>query len=434
MKTMIPNYVSSTAPSELEKTVGQEAPVVAKRPLWQRFAAGLAVAALYSTIALGGVTGCGGNGGNDPLPDSGRPDVTMPDSGPEADTLPEGDSDVDAEPAGNPLDPVDYTTLAPQDGATVTSADSPLAVSMTVPGVPAGYTGPVPSSVDVVITAEGDNGTPSNTADDWSETVADETASLESTVQGSLDLSTANDGGELKDGEKVKFTFNASAEVGGENYERSATSTVTYQKDSDKPSVVNCYVKKASAGAGLGIECEGNDPTGGNLMGNWSVSSSLAGAQIFDTDVTHAQIVKTGGVLSASDVGLHNYSVTCGNGTDTSDPYDFTVPVDLHQSTLTLQCSTATGGTNHILLLPETTIDAIATACVTGHNPANKPDNAGEQDYVGDAAASCVPGAVNSLIAAEKQAHTHYNEGKTVADVYAGCTVDFAQVRYESDM
>jgi len=67
-----------------------------------------------------------------------------------------------------------------------------------------------------------------------------------------------------------------------------------------------------------------------------------------------------------------------------------------------------------------------------------KPNTSADPDYVLDVTTGCVQGAINGLTAAEKDAHKVYNnptytDPKTVDDVFANCTVDFAQVKYHHD-
>lgn len=377
---------------------------------WSKVGRSAAAASLIFTLGLNALnSGCGDSGNGNP--DSGS-DVYRPDS--------------DVSPS-NPLAPISSSSITPTDGKKVTSSDSPLTVGFKVPGKNPNYAGSDPSGIGAKVTASGDNATPSDTSDDWTTTITSKNgAKLDELVGGTLDLTTANNGSELKDGEKVKFGFEATAKgEDGKDYTQSATSTVSYEGTTNKLQVTGCYVTFSAAGGGFGAQCSCKDPNGKKVT--WNLTSDLTGAGISSIDDTTAIIAK--GVLSDADVGIHSFSTTCNNGTETSAQYSFLVPVDAHRSTLTLKCS---DGTNNTLLLPETSVDAVSKQCASGFNASLKPSNSSSQAYVLDVTSTCVEGAINGLAAAEKLAHKNYNQGKTVSDVYKSCTVNFAQTAYTS--
>ncbi|MFH1669750.1 MAG: hypothetical protein ABIA62_07525 [Candidatus Woesearchaeota archaeon] len=376
-----------------------------KRPLWQKIAAGTVAAALYVLPV-----GCG-NGKVDNPGDPG-PCVTNC-----------GDSDpVNGE---NPIKDFTFASIEPKDVSSAFGpSDSPLEVGLETPGVNPAYNGPAVSGVDVLVTATGDNGTVT-TSDDWTSTLIDQTAGLETYVSSTLNLATANNGGELKDGEKVTLDYILSvADADGTEHTRNTSKVFEYEREQvvNPVRVLSCYVNQSSLGTGLAMQCNGESDNGS--ITSWGLTTDLSGVMMGSSGAIFS------GAMGASDVGLHTYTVTCTDGTDTSDDYVFTVPVDEHSSRLVLHCQE---GNNETLKLPETSVDAVAQNCGVGFNPANKPDVATDPDYVLDVDHTCVQGAIDALPAAEKEAHTHYNAGTTVGDVYTTCTVDFAQASYLSN-
>lgn len=400
MKTIKPNNVSNYYDS-IEIIVDKE---TSKRPIWQRVSAGVIAAYAALVFGAGNMTACGDD-------NPGNPDtIVNPDSG-------SGQS---------PLSAVDYNKLLPSSGTSWTSSDSPAPIGGQTPKADLSWSGSVPNTVDVTIDVTGDNATPSDTSDDWNTSFSKNNASLDTTVTEALDLLTANKGSELKDGEKVSVKFIATANVDGKDYSQSGNTSATYKAD-NKLKVVGCYVSSAHVGDGLTMDCTGKDPAGKSLTDGWKLTSDLTGASIFGIDAVAGLITK--GALSDVDVGIHSYSVTCSNGTETSTPYSFSVPVDAHKSTILLKCS---DGSSETLLLPETSVDSVAKKCGTGFNASLKPNSNSSPAYVLEVTPTCVEGAINGLSTDEKKAHNNYNQGKTVSDVYKNCSVTSAQASYTS--
>jgi hypothetical protein len=370
-----------------------------KPSLWQRIVAGVAGVALYAMTAF--VPGCNGSNGN-----------------------------------GNAINPIpsDYNVAAnitPASGSGVGPDDDPLAVSLRTPQLsPECQADAVCSAAattdgaDVEVTATYDNATPSDTSDDETVNVATQNnAAWDTVVAGSVTMADAHGGAGLADGERITIDAVVTAtDTEGNAQTARGSATLTYEEGTtNQPPVVDrCNVSGSNEGSALQIICYAHDPEGADLYGRWSLTTDFPGAVITEEGFI-------GGVGGPSEVGLHNYSVTVSDGERTSAPYDFTVPYDEHRSTLLLHCN---GGSDNRLLLPETSVDAVATSCGTGFNPSLKPNSSSEPDYVLDVTPACVTGAIDSLPAAERSSHGHYNGGTTVSDVFSTCTVDFAQVIY----
>ena len=368
--------------------------------LLQKITAGVAVAALYVMTVFG--AGCDGNGPN--------PNVI------------------------NPIPPSYSVTanITPADGAGVGPDDDPLSVSLRTPALnPECAADPdcnelaAGDGVEVTVTATYDNATPSDSSDDETVTVASETgAAWDTTVTGNITMSNAHGGAGLADGERITLeaTLTATDTDGVAHTGNGSVEYVFEGEVTDRAVVDSCYVQKSNVGTALAMQCNAHDPLGRDLIGTWTLTTDLEGAIIADLSATASQIAAP--ALGVEDVGLHTYTVAVLDSAE----YAFTVPVDEHYSTLTLHCS---DGTNHDLLLPETSVDAVAEECGTGFNAALKPAALGQPDYVLDVNAACVPTAIISLSAAEREAHEHYNNGTTVSDI--SCALDFAQVRYRHD-
>jgi hypothetical protein len=355
-------------------------------------------------IAAGGVaySGCGDD------------DVTSDDGG---DVPAETDADVASDDAytNHAPDPIDVSSITPANGTAYNVGDR-IPFSFDVPNDEDG------DELTGVIHVTGDSDTtPGPSAGDYSKDIPI-SGPLTSGSHVSQDINTATagpGGAELPtraDGSATPYTLEIILED-GRGGEARAERNVTITKP---VRVTGCYVDGSSVGAGLAISCHG-ESSAGSITG-WNLTGGPTGAIVL-TDGTIARA----GMLGVGDVGLHTYTVSCTDGTNTSDEYIFTVPVDEHASVLRLHCS---GGSDNDLLLPETSVDAVASACGTGFNPDLKPAVEGGAHYILDVTPSCVQGAIDSLIAEEREAHTHYNNGTTVSDVYSGCTVDFAQVEY----
>jgi hypothetical protein len=298
-----------------------------------------------------------------------------------------------------------------------------LEVGLDTPAVPAecaadaDCAAAAAGGLDVEYEVVSDNATPGNTSDDVVLGTDSQTGvPFDSYTSTTVDLTGVPDGA----GIEARVTVTGTDSEGTEHSVEGSAGYVYEGEVTDRAVVDACYVNGSHVGTGLAMQCNAHDPLGRSLIGSWTLTTDLDGAIIADLSISSSQIAAP--ALGAEDVGLHTYTVTVLD----SDDYTFTVPVDEHYSTLTLHCS---DGTNHDLLLPETSVDAVAEDCGTGFNPTLKPAALGQPDYVLDVDAACVPAAISSLPAAELEAHEHYNNGTTVSDIL--CALDFAQVRYE---
>ncbi len=138
------------------------------------------------------------------------------------------DAGADA-PLGNPLEEIDTSTITPANGTIVGPEDDPLHVSLQTPGIIPGYSGTVPTTVDVTAMATGDRATLSDTTDDWVEEVFSNTGvDLDQITAGSIDLASASGGGPVN-GERIELAFTVSSVRPSGTYTREASVTVTYQ-------------------------------------------------------------------------------------------------------------------------------------------------------------------------------------------------------------
>jgi hypothetical protein len=357
-----------------------------------------------AALVAGYASGCDGD------------DVTVDDGG---DVPAETDADVASDDAytNHAPDPIDVSSMTPADGSAYNVGDR----------IPVGFDVPNDEDGDeltgiVHVTGDSDT-TPGPSAGDYSTDVPI-SGPLTSGSHVSQDIDTATEGpggAELPtraDGSATPYTLELVLED-GQGGEARAGRNVTVQGN-QPPVVDRCNVTHSNEGSALAITCSAHDPEGADLYGRWNLTTDFPGAIITEEGFI-------GGVGGASEVGLHDFSITVSDGELTSTPYDFTVPYDEHRSTLLLHCN---GGSDNRMLLPETSVDAVATSCGSGFNPTLKPNSSSEPDYVLDVTPACVPGVIATLPAAERDAHQHYNGGTTVDGVFSGCTVDFAQVIY----
>jgi hypothetical protein len=268
----------------------------------------------------------------------------------------------------------------------------------------------------------GDAGT-SDTADDWTVEVFNRTGiSLERYTSGSLDLFAVNGGSGARDAERIRLEFTVNSIRAGETFTRTASVIVTYHAPVENPVVVNgCGVTGASVGLALAIDCDAESP-GSSLA--WSVEGGPTGAAIDTTG--HIGMTR---LLESSDTGVASFTVTASDEVFTSEPFDFSVSVDVHASTLILVCDDAT---THEMLLPESSLDAVATGCGTGFDAGLKPATASDAIYTLDVDPGCVTTTIDGLDPAELAMHDHYNASTLVSDVFLSCTVVSASVSYES--
>jgi hypothetical protein len=387
--------------------------VSTSRPLWQRITSGI------TSLALLGITGYGAmacdknNGGQD---DAGSDACAACYDGGDGSAIPDG--------GNHPPSAIDDGSVTPPNNTSYNVGDT----------IPTGFTAPSDPDGDsldgkVVLSAPSQSFThefPLGTLTPGQHYGID------------IDTATANGGNALPAttaGTAYTIELVVSDGEGGESkVQRSVTLKGV---DPNKPRITGCYVTKSNVGAGFSADCfavDPNDSSGMSLVGNWHLlTTDLSGAMVMDKAAGVASVV-TARVMEASDVGLHNFSVTASNGTYTSDSEDFSVPADEHDCYLSLHCNS---GSNNRLLLPETSVDTVSTACFSGYNPSLKPNQNVQPNYVGDVNPTCAKTALDSLSTAEKEGIKHYNGGqtgdKTPWTVFSTCTVDFAQVEYDSD-
>jgi hypothetical protein len=322
-------------------------------------------------------------------------------------------------PGPNPNDPINpipsgYSVsdnMSPADGSTVTGSD--LEVGLQTPAVPAACAADADcaaaasAGLDVSYDIVSDNATPGNASDDVVLGTDNQTGvPFDSYTSTTVDLTGVPDGAGIE--ARVTVTGTDS-----EGTEHSVDGSADYVFDAGVTGpTANCDdVWSANIGNSLGINCTCSDPAD-----SFSLTGGPEGARIFND----GGIITTR-LLEASDVGLHTYSVTCTAGGVTGPAYEFTVPVDTHRSTLVLTCAE---GSNVPLLLPEISVDAVATACGHGlFDDSRKPASSADPEYIVDLDPACIDGAINALTADERAAHEHYNNGTTVSNVYTSCTV-----------
>jgi hypothetical protein len=402
MKTEKPEKISLLEQALTEDFNLTKEDDVQRRPysFMQRIAAGITMGALYLATALGGgaaLTACGPDGNGNAI-----------------NPIPAGYSVVD--------------NVTPANGSTFGASDNPLRVSVRTPQVSAECAADAEcadaaaAGGTATVTATYDNATPGNPGDDETVTIMEnENVNFDQTVSRDIDFASAHGGAGLADGEKLTLEATIVAvDSEGESHEVRGSVAYTFEGGATGPRVTGCNVAHSNVGTSLAIDC-----TCSQTAESWGLTGGPSG-----TIITSTGTIGTGRGMAASDVGLHTYHVTCTAGGVVSPDYVLTIPVDEHESRLVLHCSS---GTNNDLLLQETSVDAVASACGTGFNPALKPSTSSASDYVMDVNKDCVQGAIAALSADERAAHEHYNNGTTVPEVYSTCTVDFAQVRYHSD-
>jgi hypothetical protein len=247
-------------------------------------------------------------------------------------------------------------------------------------------------------------------------------------------MAAAHSGAGLADGEKINLEVIITAtDAQGTARTARGNAILTYAAATNPVRVNGCYVRNANVGNGLQIDCyatDSDDSTGASLVGNWDLTTAVSDATIGMTGS-----IRTGRGMEAGDVANHEYTVTASNGTATSDPFIFEVPVDTHGSILRIGCSDATQD----MLLQEHSVDAVSLACGHGgFNEANKPNTGADGRYtidVGDK--NCIQDAINALDPAERDAHRFYNGSasgdNTPLNVLSGCDFIHAQTEYFSN-
>jgi hypothetical protein len=338
-------------------------------------------------------------------------------------------SDADADTDGDAIDnhaptPIDGSSVTPVDGSVYDIGDL----------VPLAFTVPTDEDGDelngtIVVTGDSD-AVAGPSAGDYTNTVALGDLTPGARLTHDINTATAGPSGAAlptrADGTQTPYTLEIIVSDGQGGEARLARNVGLNGGSANPARVTGCNVSNSSVGAGLAIRCHGESSAG--TITEWNLTGGPTGAIILN-DSGEGAIARPG-VLGASDVRNHTYNVTCSDGTNTSDVYTFTVPVDEHVSTIMLDC----GGDLHNLLQQETTVDTVASACAegSGFNPVNKPsDSLPIHVYVVDLDEACVQGAIATLTPGERAAHRNYNNGTTVDDVYSSCTVTTAQAKYE---
>jgi hypothetical protein len=129
----------------------------------------------------------------------------------------------------NPLAELDTETISPADGTIVGPGDNPLEVSIEAPSIIPGFSGTVPSSVDVRCVAGGDAATPADAADDWSDEVFHHVdVPLGTLTTGTLDLDAVNGGSGAAGGESITLRFTATSVRPAGTFTREAAVTFHY--------------------------------------------------------------------------------------------------------------------------------------------------------------------------------------------------------------
>jgi hypothetical protein len=214
-------------------------------------------------------------------------------------------------------------------------------------------------------------------------------------VTATLDLSG------MADGEVV--TVRRETYLGGSGYSgsgRCVETEFTFGGPGDPVEVTSCVVLAAAAGVDLEIRCHGLAPGGmESLAGGWGIVGGPVGTEIADGEVTDPDHE-----MAAGDVAWHDFSVTASDGINTSAPFDFSVPVDLHGAYLSYDVYVGQEWyvvINYLALLPESAADEISLACAPGFDAANKPASAADAAYAVSVDGSCAQEAIEALPAAE---------------------------------
>ena len=351
----------------------------------------------FVTAAIALLLGACGDGGG-ASPDGGDTDT-------DADT--DGDTDIDAgtdsgTDAGTdteyidcsyPFGHVDHETLLPPHGATATHDYSPITVGFTTPI--ARPECPTDIGLDVWIYVTSASLPP------WVGLFAG-TVPQDERVTATLDLSG------MADGEVV--TVRREMYLGGSDYSGYGMSVETefmFGGPGDPVEVTSCVALAANVGADLEIRCHGLAPGGmESLAAGWGlvggpVGAEIAGGVIADPD--HE--------MTLGDLAWHDFAVTASDGINTSAPFDFSLPVDLHLAYLSYDVSV--GGEwyvaiNYRALLPESAADEISLACAPGFDVANKPASAADSEYAVSVDGACAQEAIAELPAAESAALYNY--------------------------
>jgi len=382
----LPEHVSMTPMpryDSLEAKVA-DAPVKAKPSLWKRVA-------VYGALLLGlaGAAAC--DGGNNP------PGPINP--------IPSSYSVAD--------------NMTPADGSIVTG--SSLEVGVQTPAVPAACAADADCAaaaaggLDVSYEIVSDNATPGNSSDD----VVLGTDSQTGVPFGSYTSTTVDLTG-VPDGAGIEARVSVTG-TDADGVDHSVDGSVGYVFDAGSVNpvrVTGCNVNNSAVGTSLAIAC--NCESSAGAITGWDLTGGPAGAFITRSGAIGSPI------LGAGDVNNWTYDVTCTDGTNTSDVYTFTAPVDIDRATLEVDCN---DGTEHTLVQPEGTLDAEAEDCAT--EAVVKPTVSGGEFLV-DIRADCVVGAYEALRADEREANTHYNNGTTTA---TACPdgIAFAQGRWHKN-
>jgi hypothetical protein len=328
-------------------------------------------------------------------------------------------------PGDNPSDPINpipsgYSVsdnMTPADGSVVSGSD--LEVGLDTPAVPAecaaddACAAAAAGGLDVSYEIVSDNATPGNTSDD----VVLGTDSQTGVPFGSYTSTTVDLTG-VPDGAGIEARVTATA-TDSEGTEHSVEGSAGWAYDAGSVNpvrVTGCNVMSSVVGASLGINCT-CESSAGPVTG-YFLTGGPAGAIITGSGTIGAP------TMEAGDVNNYTYDVTCTDGTNTSDHYIFTAPVDIYRGTNEGAC---TDGTNFSLLQPELIVRDGAAAC--SGELLQDPSGPGD-DKIVDLNSACIGEFYTNLSPEESELVSHYNMGVTpltVCDGHGG--IDFIQAK-----
>ncbi len=342
------------------------------------------IAALVPTALL---SACGE--GDDDNDDGAASDAdTDSDTDADTDSDTDSDADTDADTDGvceDPLEGLDYESILPPDGATVTEEYDPLRVRIRAPMAKEECPTDVGVWIDISATAD--------SVDDQS--VYAGVVEQGELVVADLDLS------EYSVGDTIEISFSVEAEGAmlGVGYDVQ----IHYGDGADPVEVTDCIVHASQLGADLDLRCQALAPGGmESLAGGWELVGGPAGAAIDD-----GQIGVSDHPMQTGDLGWHDYSVTASDQISVSAPLELSVPVDAHAAELSFTIDDQFSSARSVLL-PESAADAIASACAEEFDSAQKPETSADPDYEVPVDGDCARSEISELPAAESAALFHY--------------------------
>lgn len=322
-----PEVHDTTSDVSLEKKVSMP-----KQTWFGKAGKYISAAALAVTIGLS--AGCDNGNGNDNY-DGGTDSDTDTDTDTGTDT--DSDTDVDTDSDSPFYSGIDKDSLWPENGMKWTPEDGNTIEPEFE--TPEGDYDDGEYSVEV----EGDNGTPSDTSDDWSEELGNGTAGAEEIVTGdTLDLLIANtsssaDGEPVKDGEKLKFKY--SIEKNG--FSEEAESTITIDGEFG-PKIAYCEVHTSETIGNTTLygECFAQDKDGNPISPDeWDISITDLDNKEF-AGVDDVLYFQTSDDLDEYDVSIHDVTVQARFGEQWKE-YEFPMSIDYAQSAIKIITDTA---------------------------------------------------------------------------------------------